>query len=182
MKKFTFRNWASYGGVDADVVGVTLETIEVRDGSIKPAAVVDAARPEESQIHPCFEWNDPIAAEEWRKQQARNLIRSVRVQYIDDSGAEATNPGFCHVKAISAKVEKIQPERSGYVSTARLLDDDDLYERAMRELQGRLIAAARSVNELKDLASTSERRDTLAALNIIAASLATASTALQHLH
>lgn len=48
-------------------------------GELTPAAVVEAARPEDSPIHPALEWHDAIAAERHRAVQARGIIRRVHV-------------------------------------------------------------------------------------------------------
>ena len=61
----------------APVVAQELEHIYSRDGGIQPQAVVEAARPETSPLHPEFEWDDSIAAEAYRCDQARNVIRAV---------------------------------------------------------------------------------------------------------
>jgi hypothetical protein len=66
-------------GVDAQTAGRELDRIRRRDGTIRPAAVVDEARPEEAPLHPAFEWRDLVAAEQWREHQASTLIRVVRV-------------------------------------------------------------------------------------------------------
>jgi len=49
-------------------------------GTLTPASVVDAARSEESPLHQYFEWDDSIAAEAYRQDQARELIRRIRVR------------------------------------------------------------------------------------------------------
>lgn len=43
--------------------------------------LVNAATPEEHPLHGRFEWNDGVAGHEYRKVQAAELIRSVRVHY-----------------------------------------------------------------------------------------------------
>lgn len=70
------RSW----GVSAQTAGKELEKIEARNGEITPIAVVEAARPEDSVLHKCFEWNDEKAAEQYRLSQARNLIRCIVVK------------------------------------------------------------------------------------------------------
>lgn len=45
--------------------------------------IVNAARDPNSELHKCFEWNDSIAAEHWRKQQARTIM--VNLVYVDNS-------------------------------------------------------------------------------------------------
>ena len=65
---------------------------------MSPAAVVGAARDRAHALHRHFEWRDQIAAEQYRLDQARTLIRVIRV--IDDQGEDPT-PGiaFLSVKA-----------------------------------------------------------------------------------
>lgn len=50
-------------------------------GKLTPAIVVDEARDMEHPLHQRFEWDDEIAGEKWRREQARELIQSVRVVY-----------------------------------------------------------------------------------------------------
>lgn len=44
-------------------------------GTLYPRDVVNAARDPKSLLHDAFEWNNGIAAEQWRLEQARRLIR-----------------------------------------------------------------------------------------------------------
>lgn len=46
---------------------------------ITPASIVDYARSEDTELHKCFQWDDSIAAENWRKQQARIIVSSLVV-------------------------------------------------------------------------------------------------------
>ena len=74
--------------------------LENQFGQITPEQVVEAAADPTSPLHRHFEWNDEIAAHGHRIDQARALLRSVRVQigtiersvnvvrYVHDSGAE----------------------------------------------------------------------------------------------
>lgn len=48
-------------------------------GLLKPADVVNAARDKSSPLHGHFCWDDGEAAERWREEQARQLIRNVRI-------------------------------------------------------------------------------------------------------
>lgn len=53
------------------------------DGVLRPEAVVEFARNKKTALHSAFDWDDATAAESWRIQQARNLIR-VMVQIVED--------------------------------------------------------------------------------------------------
>lgn len=60
--------------VSAQTAGETLQDIYDRKGELQAADVVEESRPETAPLHPCFEWDDPKAAELWREQQARAMI------------------------------------------------------------------------------------------------------------
>ena len=64
----------SYGGfgVDANTVGKTLEQIEADTGSVTKEKLLDASRAEDSPTHALFEWNNEIAGEKYRLEQARS--------------------------------------------------------------------------------------------------------------
>lgn len=49
-------------------------------GALSPRDVVDAAKNEASPLHPYFDWDDERAADHWRLEQARRLLR-VRITY-----------------------------------------------------------------------------------------------------
>lgn len=63
-----------------------LEGVRDRFGRLTPTVVVEAATPEDAPLHSRFEWNDRVAGHKYRLDQARELIRSVRVEYISREG------------------------------------------------------------------------------------------------
>jgi len=75
----------SYGGfgVDANTVGKTLERIEADTGSVTKEKLLDASRAEDSPTHNLFEWNDAIAGEKYRLEQARMAITHLRVEVVE---------------------------------------------------------------------------------------------------
>ena len=77
--------------IPAEVVGTELQRIYDERGELKPEAVVEQARPTVSSLHSAFEWDDTAAAEEHRKNQARQLIRVVAL-VPDPRKAEAMPP------------------------------------------------------------------------------------------
>lgn len=71
-----------------------LKAIAKRDGGLlRPRAVVDAARDVASPLHGCFEWDDRVAGEKYRIEQAQRLIRSFTVVHERD-GAKCESPMF----------------------------------------------------------------------------------------
>lgn len=55
--------------------------VRAQSGYLTPQVVVDAARPKNHPLHDRFEWNNSVAGEAWRRHQAHELIRSVRIEY-----------------------------------------------------------------------------------------------------
>jgi hypothetical protein len=63
-----------------------LQGIYERRGKLTPSLVVDEARDVDHPLHGRFEWDDAVAGENWRREQAHELIQSVRVTYRDSGG------------------------------------------------------------------------------------------------
>lgn len=66
--------WKYHLQTDPNIVGQEFEAIERENGELTREAVVDRARPENAPLHPLFQWDDAVAAEEYRKEQAHKLI------------------------------------------------------------------------------------------------------------
>ena len=65
--------------IPAQEAGEELERIKNVRGGLTPEAVVAESRAEQATLHSCFEWDDKKAAENYRCQQAAQIIRSIVV-------------------------------------------------------------------------------------------------------
>lgn len=65
-----------------------LQSIYDSHGKLTPSVVVDEARAEDHPLHNRFEWDDKVAGEAYRRTQAHELIRSVRVVYREATETE----------------------------------------------------------------------------------------------
>lgn len=70
-------------GLKADLVAAEITAIEQQHGGLTPDLVVENARNEASAMHRWFEWDDDEAAHQYRIQQARQILSSVTVVYVD---------------------------------------------------------------------------------------------------
>lgn len=70
-----------------------LQEVYDKRGKLTPKLVLDTARDPEHPLHSHFEWRDDVAAEKYRLDQARELIRSVRVVYKAAGETEAQTLG-----------------------------------------------------------------------------------------
>lgn len=66
-----------------------LLAIREKHGRLDPHLVIEEARDEAHPLHSRFEWNDSVAGEAWRRSQAHDLIRSVRLVYREATEQEA---------------------------------------------------------------------------------------------
>jgi hypothetical protein len=58
-----------------------LLAIQEEHGELTPQIVVDVARDEAHPLHSRFEWNDAVAGEAWRREQAHRLIQKAKIEY-----------------------------------------------------------------------------------------------------
>lgn len=69
--------------ITPEVVDV-LKRLESRVGRLSPPDVVEEAASPDSLLHEFFEWDDVVAGEKYRLEQAQTLIRRVKFEVIVD--------------------------------------------------------------------------------------------------
>mgnify|MGYP001559388828 CR=1 FL=1 len=71
-------------GANPQRIGSALAKIMgANDGKLRPKDIVEASRDPKNALHRHLEWRDDIAAEAYRIEQAREIVRIVKVQ-VDD--------------------------------------------------------------------------------------------------
>jgi hypothetical protein len=103
-----------------------LQAIYDERGELTPALVVDVARDNRHPLHTRFEWNNTIAAEKYRRVQAHDLIRSVRVNY---TSPKTGNP--ISIRAFHA-VKKDDGTRKYAYEPAAVVIQDPMIMRLLR--------------------------------------------------
>ena len=135
---------------DANVAGKVCEDLKNTVGLTKKT-LVDASRPEDAPLHNEFEWDDEVAAEEWRKRQAQNMISNLSIVLVETEDEEVTP-----VRAFYAT------ELHHYENIRAIITNeekkDDLLIRAIRELQ----AFKRKYRILTELETVFSAIDTIA--------------------
>lgn len=63
--------------VDAQTAGEELQRIYQEKGGLNPSDIVKESRNDSAPLHPCFEWDDEIAAEKYRQTQAQMIVQSI---------------------------------------------------------------------------------------------------------
>lgn len=110
------------------------------DGRITPEMVVSDARDKNSPLHDYFLWDTKKAAYQYWLDQARELIRSVRVEMRTET---TTVTAVAYVRDPS-----IGHKDQGYVSVEKLRTDKDLARDALVQEFGRVGDMLRRAREL----------------------------------
>lgn len=129
--------------LDPQKAGEALARVEkAHNGLLEPEMVVEAARDEKSPLHDHFEWDDAVAAGEYRKDQARELIRAITI----DIGRSNIEP-----RPIRAFVNVEVGGAQGYVSTPRAMSSAELRQQVIAQAWNELEAWRRRHAELTEL-------------------------------
>lgn len=90
-----------------------LEDIRMRKGTLTPVLVVEEARADKTVagklLNGRLEWRDDVAAEAHRVDQARELIRSVRVVYTEATESESARTIRAFHAVSSAEGHRFEP-------------------------------------------------------------------------
>jgi len=130
--------------LDAQAVGEELERIRTKhNGRLESEMVIEAARECGSPLHTAFEWNNKRAADAYRVDQARYLIRSIEVIVEDQPDA----------KPVRAFVSVVRDQDRSYTSVSHALGDPELRRQVLLGALGELEAWRIRYAELVELAN-----------------------------
>lgn len=116
--------------IDAQTAGEEIERVRTaQNGRLAPFDLVEASRDPAAPLHPAFEWDNAVAAESWRVEQAKYLIRSIDVVMVAEQ----------EQKPVRAFVSVKRDEDRSYTSVSHAMSDADLRKQvldsALRELE-----------------------------------------------
>jgi len=145
MSRYTWITPRFQRLADAQSVGEALETIEKRDGALRPDVVVSEASDPESPLHGCFTWDDTEAARKHRESEARALIRSIRIEVRIKGQGKQTRRKWINVTVDEGEEET----HRGYVSINRLGRNEEASEAVVAEAVRGLRQWVHRYNELR---------------------------------
>ncbi len=127
------------------VAGQFLENIRKRDGMIEPEIVVEDSRPVGKGLHDDLEWDNAIAGQLHRIEQAKRVIRSVVVLVEDqDTGKETKEIAYVSVGNMEHK--------SSYTSMTEALKDDEIMDQIFQDALAQLRGWHKRFGKIKELA------------------------------
>lgn len=142
-----------YKGKDAQKVAD--EIYSISDEPTKEQ-IVEKARDKNTELHDMFEWDDAIAGEKWRGEQARKIIQALRITIIKDESDPLP------------ETLTMQPVRmfygnptggSGFVSTVKIVGNKDMYEQLLERAKQEMLSFKNKYSILKELKPVFEMID-----------------------
>lgn len=129
---------------DANRVYEDLEKIQEKT----PQNIVDyAADHPESELHKCFTWDDTKAANEWRKYEARQVVRLL--VFKDESEGEPT------------KVRVLQKTDEAYKPVTQIVRNEDEYKELLKRAKAELASFRERYKTLVELETVLEAIEAL---------------------
>lgn len=129
---------------EAQKVGEELERIEYKDAE----SVVKAARKSKGELHKCFEWDDSIAGEEYRKEQARLVLRMLVVKTNVERGDEVVTIYPRAYESVRYADDEGKPEKAmTYVPTRKALADPELRAQIIDRLDSTIAEAQKTAED-----------------------------------
>ena len=158
QKKAFWKDGTSFP-VSADVANDTINALKSSLGkdTITATELLDASRDENAPLHNCFEWDDGIAAEKFRRQQAAHLIRSIDVKIIYPDRAPVV---------VRAHVNITPPNElhkgGEYVSVQRAMEVTEYRERVLKRALCELLNFKEKYSAYEELAGVCSAIDDFA--------------------
>lgn len=132
-----------------------LQGIYDDNGTITPQLVVDTARDDSHPLHKHFEWDDTVAGELYRCNQAGQMIRRVTIKVTKHGGENVVTRAWVSVTEIEGRASEDKPTGQ-YLPVEVVTTSADLrpkYEQAMEREWKTLYAKYKDYQAFIDMVS-----------------------------
>lgn len=121
---------------------------EIGDTCITPEEVLEKARNKKSELHKCFEWDDSVAAEKYRLEQARTVIRMLVIKTEDKEEQPQ-------------RVFQISSQKNEYQPIKFFMQNKDEYQKLLERAKDELKAFKNRYKSLSELEEVFDAIDNL---------------------
>lgn len=87
MNKYEWKIRSLAKGIDANLALQELERIESVYGVLSAENILSESRNDNAILHPLFEWQEDVAAEKYRMQQARFILNNIHIKVIKNGNS-----------------------------------------------------------------------------------------------
>lgn len=144
--KFEWRTGSMFSA-NADKVGQELQTLK----EVNIDTVLNMARNAKTELHKCFTWDDTLAAEKCRRQEASRVITciAVRVEDVPTKGKTVIVRGY----------ERVEVEEVGtrFAFTPNALKDKDYRNQILFNIHQDIAQLQHKLNVYQDIIDANTR-------------------------
>lgn len=126
---------------DAQTSGELFERLSATAEGLTARTLLEASKPESAPLHNDYEWNDEIAADNWRLQQSNHFINSISVVMVSKETNEEMQVRAFHITTEEHKYDPIE----------LIVQQKDKYTALLSNAKAELETFKRKYNTLKEL-------------------------------
>lgn len=141
--EYQFMNPGLWKGLAPEVAVKELERIRKKHGTLKPEIVIEESAPVDSVLHKCFQWDDTIAAYQWRKEQARKLITNITVLVV--------NQDVTYKVRAMVNVTKDESVGRSYIPITEAIHDDSAYKDLLNQAKDEMESFVIKYSQISEL-------------------------------
>lgn len=141
-------------GTDPQVVADEIFSI-----SDSPTAeqIIDMASDPDRESYKLFDWDDAVAGPKWRKEQARLVMRSLKVEFIQDTNLDVEPKKFTPCRLFYGN----PIESEGFVAITKIMGNKDMYQQLLERAKMEIKSFRKKYAMLKELEALFEMIDTI---------------------
>ena len=140
----------------ADPQAVASEIYSISDTPTKHQ-VVEKARDEHSAMHGLFEWDNEIAGEKWREEQASHIMRHLKITFVNAHPDGEEKKKYQPVRLFYGDPVKSE----GFRSIITIMENKDQYNQLLARAKMELKAFRNKYSMLKELEAVFDVIDTI---------------------
>jgi hypothetical protein len=159
LREFAWKSAGHKPTVSAEVYGKVMEDVAAENGGdLLDSKMVDAARDPNSPIHGAFEWDDEIAGEKHRIEQAAWYRRHIVVivsERKDPKKEPKKTVRVAYVSVTNSKGERVHRD------TVKVMSSEETRVQAIGECLNLLLSIRKRFAHLSDIAALKRIFDTI---------------------
>ena len=109
--------------------------------------VVEMAKDPGTESHALFDWDDAVAGPKWRKEQAKMIMRNLKVEFVQEEKAEDEAKTFLPVRMFYGN----PVESSGYAAITTIMGNKDMYDQLLERAKMEIKSFRKKYAMLKEL-------------------------------
>lgn len=109
--------------------------------------IVEMASNPETESYKLFDWDDSVAGPKWRKEQARLVMRVLKVEFIHDETMDEQKKEFTPVRLFYGN----PVEDKGFVAITTIMENKDMYQQLLERAKMEIKSFRKKYAMLKEL-------------------------------